>query len=126
MIDSPGSALHGLTHQYLDRSSRTRVYLVVHHVLETLVVRGPDEHLSIDLASGVTVVHHLVASQLVTVLLQQRRDLLHVDGVVERSRVTDLSLVRRHLIADRVVSAITWANTQITTKPTTKTETHTS
>lgn len=93
MIDSPGSALHGLTHQYLNGSSCTRVYLVVHHVLETLVVRGPDEHLSVDLASGVTVVHHLVASQLVTVLLQQRRDLLHVDGVVERSRVTDLSLV---------------------------------
>ena len=37
--------------------------------------------------------HYLVASGLVVVLGQQLGDLLHVDGVVEGSRVTDLALV---------------------------------
>ena len=40
---------------------------------------------------------HLVASQVVAVLLQQLGDLLHVDGVVEGGGVADLPLVGRHL-----------------------------
>ena len=55
----PGAALHGLAVEDLDRAAGTGVDLVVHHVLETLVVGGTEEYLSIHLAARVSVVQHL-------------------------------------------------------------------
>ena len=40
---------------------------------------------------------HLVAPQVVAVVVQKAGDLLHVDGVVEGRRVSDLPLVGAHL-----------------------------
>lgn len=42
---SPRSALHGLSVEDLDRTTCSRVDLVVHHVLQPLVVGGPEEDL---------------------------------------------------------------------------------
>jgi len=39
---------------------------------------------------------YLIASLLVSILLQQVGDLLDVDSVIERRCITDLSFVRRH------------------------------
>ena len=47
--------------------------------------------------STLSAITDLIASQVVAVLVQQVGDLLHVDGVVERRRVTDLALIRGHL-----------------------------
>ena len=93
----PGSALHGLSHQNLNGASGSRVNFVVHHVLEALVVGGAQEDLRLQFASRVTIVHDLVSSQLVAVVVQQRRNFLHVDGVVERSGVTNFTSVCRNL-----------------------------
>lgn len=93
----PGSALHGLTHQYLYRASRSRVNFVVHHMLEALVVGGTQEDLRLQLAPRVTIVHDLVSSQLVTVVIQQRRDFLHVDSIVEWGGITNFTSVCRNL-----------------------------
>ena len=40
---------------------------------------------------------HLIPSQVVAVLMQQVRDLLHIDWVIERCNVTNLTLVRGNL-----------------------------
>lgn len=52
----PGTAFHGLSVEDLERATRPRVDLVVYHVLESLVVCGPDEHLTVHLAPCVAVV----------------------------------------------------------------------
>lgn len=91
-----GTTFHGLADEDLDRTSGSRVDLVVHHVLETLVVGRAEKDLSAELATSVAVVEHFVASQVIAVLLQEVRDLLDVDGVVERSGVADFALVGRH------------------------------
>jgi len=58
---NPPSRLRPLraARQNLYRNSRTRVNLVVHHVLETLVVCRAEVNLSLKLASGVSVIHDL-------------------------------------------------------------------
>lgn len=68
--------------------------LVIYHVLETLIVRRPQENLRVNFPTSVAIVHHLVATQVVAVLLQERRNLLHVDGIVKRGSVADFALVR--------------------------------
>ena len=55
----PGSTLHGLSDQNLHRASGPAVNFVVHHMLETLVVGGAQENLSVDLSASVPAVHHL-------------------------------------------------------------------
>lgn len=63
---------------HLHGPARARVDLVVHHVLEPLVVGGPQENLaSLEHAAGVPVVHGFVAALLVAALVQSRRDVLH-------------------------------------------------
>lgn len=96
----PSSALHRLSDENLHGTSGSAVNLIVHHVLEPLIVRWAKKNLSIDLATGVSVEHDLVSTQLVAVLHQQSRDLLDVNGIVERCRVADLTLVGRHLALD--------------------------
>ena len=89
----PGSALHGLAHQDLHGPSSTTVDLVVHHVFQSLVVGGTQEYLGIDLPPRVTIVHHLIASQLVPVLLEKGRDFLHVHSIIEGRSITDFTLI---------------------------------
>ena len=71
--------------------------LVLYHVLKALVVGGTEEDLCVHLAAGVTAVENFVAALLVTVVVQEAGDLLHVHGVVERRGVADFSFVGRHL-----------------------------
>lgn len=92
--------LHGLPDEDLKGASGPRVDLVVHHVLQSLVVSGPQEDLGVDLPAGVAVIHDLVASQLVAVLLEQGRDFLYIYRIVERGGVADFALVGRHLALD--------------------------
>ena len=54
-------------------------------------------HLSGQFAARVAVVHDFVAAKMITVLRQKAANLLHVDGIVERRRVTDFAFVRRQL-----------------------------
>jgi len=55
----PWSALHRLAVQYLDWPPGAWMNLVVHHVLKTLIVGWTEEDLRRELATGMTVVHHL-------------------------------------------------------------------
>lgn len=55
----PRSSLHGLPVEDLDRPAGPGVDLVVHHVLEALVVRGPDEDLGGELAAREAVIQNL-------------------------------------------------------------------
>eukprot|EP00123_Amoebidium_parasiticum_P018025 comp24071_c0_seq1/m.43308 comp24071_c0_seq1/g.43308 ORF comp24071_c0_seq1/g.43308 comp24071_c0_seq1/m.43308 type:complete len:370 (+) comp24071_c0_seq1:731-1840(+) len=87
------TTLGRLTGQVLCGAACSRVDLVVHHVLQALVVRQGQEHLGVDLAPSVPVVHHLVAAQVVAVLLQHLRDTLHSHTLVERRGITFLSLL---------------------------------
>ena len=57
--DLPGTPLHGLSVEDLYGTTGSRVDLVIHHVLETLVVGRAEEDLGIQLATGVSVVEHL-------------------------------------------------------------------
>ena len=91
------SALHGLSVEDLDGSARPRVYLVVDHVLEALIVGRSEEDLRVELAAGEAVVHDLVAAQLVVVAGEELGDLVHGDGVVEGRRVAYFALVGAHL-----------------------------
>ena len=61
-----GSPLHRLSCEHGHRPTRPRVNLVIHHVLEALVVCGVQEDLGFELTTGMTVVHHLPPSALVT------------------------------------------------------------
>lgn len=89
-----GPSLHRLADQNLDGTTSSRMDLVVHHMLETLIVGRTEEDLGVDFASSVSVVHYLVATQMVAILLQESRDFLHVDRIVKRSGITDFALVR--------------------------------
>mmetsp|Transcript_28574 Transcript_28574/g.54587 ORF Transcript_28574/g.54587 Transcript_28574/m.54587 type:complete len:354 (-) Transcript_28574:2764-3825(-) len=91
------AALHGLPSENLHGPARARVDLVVHHVLEPLVVGGPQENLaSLEHAAGVPVVHGFVAALLVAALVQSRRDVLH-RHVREGGGVALVSKQRGHL-----------------------------
>ena len=68
--------------------------LIIHHMLEPLIVGGAKENLGVELASGEPIVQNLIATQVIAVLSKQVRDFLHIDGIVERSSVTNLTLVR--------------------------------
>lgn len=96
------TSFHRLAVQDLDRTTGTTVDLVVDHVLEPLVIGGPDKYLRIQLASGEAVVHDLVAGVLVAILLQQQRDFPHVHSVIEWCRVTDFTLVRANFTLNRL------------------------
>ena len=93
----PGTPLHGLPGEDLYRSPRSRVDLVVHHVLEPLVVGGAKEHLGVQLAARVPIVEDLVATEMVAVFVEELRDLLHVHGIVEGRGIAYLPFVGRHL-----------------------------
>lgn len=67
--------------------------LIVNHVLETLVVRRAKEDLCVQFTSCVTIVQHFVPTQVVAVLIEELRDLLNIDSIVEGSGITYLSLV---------------------------------
>ena len=54
-----GTTLHGLSNKNLHRASCSTVNFVVHHMLQTLIVGGAKENLSIDLSPSVAAVHHL-------------------------------------------------------------------
>ena len=75
----PRPTLHRLAGQDLHRAAAARVDLIVHHVLKPLVVRGPEEDLSLELSSRVAVVHDLVAPLLVTALVEHVGDALDGD-----------------------------------------------
>ncbi len=62
LCSSPGSSLHGLSSQYLYRPSSSGVYLVIHHVFESLVVGGAQEHLSVEFTTSETIVQNLITS----------------------------------------------------------------
>jgi hypothetical protein len=59
------AALHRLPREDLHRPAPSRVYFVVHHVLEALVVGGVEEDLGLQLSPRVPVVHHLPTAALV-------------------------------------------------------------
>ena len=61
---------------------------------ESLCVRI---YLSVEFPSGEAIEEDLVSSLVVAVVVEQLRYLLHVHRVVERSCVTNLTLVGRHL-----------------------------
>lgn len=67
--------------------------LVIHHVLQSLVVGGAKEHLCVQLATSKAIVEHFVATEMVAILVQQLRDLLHIDSVIEGCSITYLTLV---------------------------------
>ena len=71
--------------------------LIIHHMFQPLVVGGAKEHLRVQLAAGEAIVEHLVTTEVVVVVTKEVRDLLHVDGVIERSGISDLTLVCRDL-----------------------------
>ena len=54
-------------------------------------------HLCVELASSEAIVEHLVPPEVVAVLVEELRDLLHVDSIVEGRGISDLTLVGRHL-----------------------------
>lgn len=61
--NSPGSPLHWLPVEDLDRAAGSRVDLIVHHVLQTLIIRWTDEDLRGQLPTGEPVVQDLSADQ---------------------------------------------------------------
>lgn len=67
--------------------------LVIHHVFQALVIGGAKEHLGVQLPPSEAIVEHLVPPQMVIVVSQKVRDLLHVDSVVKRSRISNFTLV---------------------------------
>lgn len=67
--------------------------LVIHHVFQSLVVGGAKEHLCIQLATSKAIVEHFIATQMVAIFIQQLRDLLHVDSIIERGSITNLTFV---------------------------------
>eukprot|EP00042_Codosiga_hollandica_P059448 m.916303 g.916303 ORF g.916303 m.916303 type:complete len:306 (-) comp60162_c0_seq1:2712-3629(-) len=98
------TTLHRLTGKDLHRSARARVDLVVHHVLESLVVRGSEVNLCIELAAGEAVVEHLVSVFVVVVPLQRGCDMLHADGGEGRC-IADLASLAGHL-ADQTLQQV--------------------
>jgi hypothetical protein len=56
------TTLYWLARQDLQRSTSARVDLVIHHVLQTLVVRGTNENQRLELAAGEAIVHCLVTA----------------------------------------------------------------
>ena len=55
----PGSALHGLSVKNLNRSPSTRMNLVIHHMLQTLVISGANENLWCDFSASESIVQDL-------------------------------------------------------------------
>mmetsp|Transcript_4552 Transcript_4552/g.10203 ORF Transcript_4552/g.10203 Transcript_4552/m.10203 type:complete len:253 (-) Transcript_4552:85-843(-) len=87
----PRTSFHRLARQNLVRSTSTRVNLIVHHVAQPLVIRWPEEDLSLHHPSRVAVIHRLVPSTLVPKLVQLRGDVLH-RHLRERRGVTLLAV----------------------------------
>ncbi|GIX64653.1 uncharacterized protein BcabD6B2_40880 [Babesia caballi] len=73
----PGAPLGGLPRQHRHRPPGAGVDLVLHHVLEPLVVGGPDEDLAHDHLAGEAAVQRLVAVLAVAALEEPVRHLLH-------------------------------------------------
>ena len=67
--------------------------LVIHHVFQSLVVGGAKEYLCIQLATSKAIVEHFIATQMVAILIQQLGNLLHVDSIIERGSITNLTFV---------------------------------
>lgn len=84
------TTLDRLTREDLYRPTGTRVDLVVHHMLETLIVSWAEVDLRLQLASGVAMVHNLQTSRLVTLLAKELRDGLDSE-VRERRRIALVS-----------------------------------
>ena len=62
-------------------------------MLQSLVVGGAKEHLCVELASCKPIVEHFIATEMVAILVQQLRDFLHVDSIIEGCGITNLTLV---------------------------------
>lgn len=69
-------------------------------MLQSLIVGRTQEDLGIDLPSCMSAVHDLVASELVAIFLEEGRDLLYIDSVVEGSSIPDFALVGRYFALD--------------------------
>jgi len=68
------TTLHRLPRQDLHWSTCPSMDLIINHVLETLVVGGPDEDLSLELPTRVPIVHDFEAALLVSALLEEVGD----------------------------------------------------
>ena len=66
-----GTTLDWLSGHDLDRPTGAGMDLVVHHVPQTLVVGWPEEHLGFQLLAGVSVIHDLESSGLVSLLAEE-------------------------------------------------------
>mmetsp|Transcript_21954 Transcript_21954/g.54083 ORF Transcript_21954/g.54083 Transcript_21954/m.54083 type:complete len:311 (+) Transcript_21954:323-1255(+) len=81
----PRPPLHGLPVEHLRGPPRARMDLVIHHVLQALVVRGPEKNESIQGLARVAIIQTLVAMPLVPAGVQHVRHVLDVDLVEGRS-----------------------------------------
>mmetsp|Transcript_16479 Transcript_16479/g.64296 ORF Transcript_16479/g.64296 Transcript_16479/m.64296 type:complete len:1268 (+) Transcript_16479:614-4417(+) len=104
-------ALHGLAREVLQGAARARVDLVVHHVLEALIVGGPDEEVRLQLPAGVAVVEHFVAVALVAAVVEHHRDLVGREGRVEGGGVALFAGVGRQL-AEEAFNQLTDGHTR--------------
>lgn len=59
----------------------------------TLVVSRSDENLSCQLSSRVSIIHDFIATEVVIIPFKEITDLLHINSVVERSRITNFTLI---------------------------------
>ena len=89
----PRTSLHRLPGEDLDRSPGSRVDLVIHHVLQSLIVGGAKEDLCVQLATSKAIVEHFIATEMVAILVQQFRDLLHINSIIKGCSITNLTLV---------------------------------
>lgn len=89
----PGASLHGLPCENLNWPSRSRMDLVVNHVLQSLVVGGAKEHLCVQLASSEAIEENFIATEMVAILIQEFRDFLNIDSIVEGRGITYLTFV---------------------------------
>ena len=71
------SALSWLACQYLHWASTSWMHLVINHVLQSLIKSGTQENHYLHLLASEAVVHHLVASQLVSEAVQLSWDRLN-------------------------------------------------
>lgn len=85
--------------------------LIVNHVLQTLVVGGAKENLRVQLAASEAIVEDLVATEMVVVVLQEVRNLLHVNSIVEGRGISYLTLVGRDLQGKGHMTVLTGGST---------------
>jgi len=72
------SPLCWLPGEYLNRTTSSRMYLVIHHVLESLVIRGTQENHCSQFSSSVTIVHGLKSTHLIITCMKSFADVIHL------------------------------------------------